>query len=273
MTGWLIPLFGEDLAPIANLVAVFLIVVLALIASLLVWRRLSGGSFAVGTRARRTRLGLLESTPVDSKRRLLLVRRDNVAHLILTGGPTDVVVEQDILIAQQTPVENPIQANKPDVRRSAVPQAAPAPAPAKAAAAVAAAPAVVAAAAIEAPAEPVPPIVPDSPAPEGPPTDRLPEPAQVADRPEPAATEPVRNPAPRAAEPRDVPDLPAEVPPPVPEDPAAPELDPEILRELQATLNRRTEPSSEAAAQPGEDNSLEKEMSKLLSNLSTDKSG
>ncbi len=42
------------------------------------------------------RLGVVEQTSVDSRRKLLLVRRDGVEHLILTGGPVDVVVETGI---------------------------------------------------------------------------------------------------------------------------------------------------------------------------------
>jgi hypothetical protein len=42
------------------------------------------------------RLGVVESTSVDGRRRLLLVRRDNVEHLIMTGGPVDVLVEVGI---------------------------------------------------------------------------------------------------------------------------------------------------------------------------------
>ena len=42
------------------------------------------------------RLGLVEITSVDGRRRLLLVRRDNVEHLIMTGGPVDVLIETGI---------------------------------------------------------------------------------------------------------------------------------------------------------------------------------
>ena len=38
----------------------------------------------------------MDAAAVDSQRRLVLVRRDDVEHLILIGGPTDVVVERDI---------------------------------------------------------------------------------------------------------------------------------------------------------------------------------
>jgi hypothetical protein len=42
------------------------------------------------------RLTVLETTPVDSRRKLLLVRCDDVEHLIMVGGPADLVVEHDI---------------------------------------------------------------------------------------------------------------------------------------------------------------------------------
>jgi flagellar protein FliO/FliZ len=42
------------------------------------------------------RLGVVEQTSVDNRRKLLLIRRDGVEHLILTGGPVDVVVETGI---------------------------------------------------------------------------------------------------------------------------------------------------------------------------------
>lgn len=42
------------------------------------------------------RLGVVEYASVDGKRRLLLVRRDDVEHLIMTGGPVDIVVETGI---------------------------------------------------------------------------------------------------------------------------------------------------------------------------------
>lgn len=42
------------------------------------------------------RLGVMEIASVDGRRRLVLVRRDNVEHLIMTGGPVDVVIETGI---------------------------------------------------------------------------------------------------------------------------------------------------------------------------------
>ena len=42
------------------------------------------------------RLGVIEQASVDSRRRLVLIRRDDVEHLIMTGGPVDVVIETGI---------------------------------------------------------------------------------------------------------------------------------------------------------------------------------
>lgn len=42
------------------------------------------------------RLDVVEQATVDAKRKLLLVRRDDVEHLILTGGPVDIVIESGI---------------------------------------------------------------------------------------------------------------------------------------------------------------------------------
>ena len=42
------------------------------------------------------RLEVVDQANVDGRRRLILVRRDDVEHLIMTGGPVDVVIETGI---------------------------------------------------------------------------------------------------------------------------------------------------------------------------------
>ncbi|PPE78027.1 hypothetical protein C3941_20700 [Kaistia algarum] len=60
-------------------------------------RRFSGGRFGnSGPKSRQPRLSVLDALPIDQRRRLILVRRDNVEHLLLIGGPSDVVVEASI---------------------------------------------------------------------------------------------------------------------------------------------------------------------------------
>ncbi|AZO75289.1 MULTISPECIES: flagellar biosynthetic protein FliO [unclassified Mesorhizobium] len=106
---------------------VLLVVVLLVIK---VVRNLTFGTFVAGGRNRKTRLAVMDATAVDSHRRLVLVRRDDIEHLILIGGPTDVVVERDIrLVAPRRPAltgdSGQQQAATP---RPRAPQPAPAPA-------------------------------------------------------------------------------------------------------------------------------------------------
>ncbi|MCC6946297.1 MAG: flagellar biosynthetic protein FliO [Bradyrhizobiaceae bacterium] len=100
--GFFEQIFGTELGLPARAV-VALVLVLALIA-LTVWlmRRFGEGRIATGAggRGRQQRLAVLDSAVVDARRRLVLIRRDNVEHLILIGGPTDVVVEPNIVRAQ-----------------------------------------------------------------------------------------------------------------------------------------------------------------------------
>ena len=42
------------------------------------------------------RLDIVEILPVDARRKLVLIRRDNVEHLIMLGLDQDIVVEQNI---------------------------------------------------------------------------------------------------------------------------------------------------------------------------------
>ncbi len=68
-----------------------LIVVLAWLA-----RRYGFGGAAGGRSARGRRIGVVEFAPVDAKRRLVLIRRDGVEHLVLLGPAGDTVVETGI---------------------------------------------------------------------------------------------------------------------------------------------------------------------------------
>lgn len=55
----------------------------------------SPASALFGPRPER-RLAVVEHASVDGRRRLVLIRRDGVEHLIMTGGPVDVVIETGI---------------------------------------------------------------------------------------------------------------------------------------------------------------------------------
>src|SRR6201998_4786317 len=61
-------------------------------------RRFAGNRLCANTnRGRMPRLAVIDAAAVDGRRRLVLVRRDNVEHLLMIGGPTDIVVEPNIL--------------------------------------------------------------------------------------------------------------------------------------------------------------------------------
>jgi hypothetical protein len=103
-------LFGEGQNGLRILLAIF--VVLALI-GLLGWLVRRFGSERLGaasTRSRQPRLAVIDAATVDGRRRLLLIRRDNVEHLLMIGGPTDIVVEPNIVRAAAARETAPLRA-------------------------------------------------------------------------------------------------------------------------------------------------------------------
>lgn len=126
MQDMLVPIFGENGAIIVQYV-VTLAVILGLIV-LIVWaiRRYGSGRVGPTARGRLPRLAVVDALAIDNKRRLVLVRRDNVEHLVLIGGPTDVVVEPSIV--RQRVAQRPGQPT-PAGRAAQPPTAAPQPPP------------------------------------------------------------------------------------------------------------------------------------------------
>jgi flagellar protein FliO/FliZ len=51
-------------------------------------------------RARLPRLGTVDAFDLDRQRQLVIIRRDNVEHLLMIGGPNDLVIESDIIRAE-----------------------------------------------------------------------------------------------------------------------------------------------------------------------------
>ena len=77
-------------------VALLIVLVLIGAAAWLVRKFSSGNAGAGANRSRMPRLAVIDAAAVDNRRKLVIVRRDNVEHLIMIGGPTDVVVEPNI---------------------------------------------------------------------------------------------------------------------------------------------------------------------------------
>jgi flagellar protein FliO/FliZ len=87
--------------PDAGRFIIAFVLVLGLIgAGTLLWRRLGIGPLSplgpLGPRGRQARLAVIDAAAVDARRRLVLIKRDNVEHLLMIGGPTDIVVESNI---------------------------------------------------------------------------------------------------------------------------------------------------------------------------------
>src|SRR5215469_17020601 len=75
------------------------VLVLIGVAAWLVRRFASNRLGANTNRGRMPRLAVIDAAAVDGRRRLVLVRRDNIEHLLMIGGPTDIVVESNIVRA------------------------------------------------------------------------------------------------------------------------------------------------------------------------------
>jgi flagellar protein FliO/FliZ len=128
----LLPFGDNKVLQIAVLVAcgIAALVVLAIVYRLVFAHRLR----VPGGRTRQPRLGLVDAFSLDGQRQLVLVRRDNVEHLVMIGGPNDVLIETQINRALAPAREgNHVAAAASPARRAdsvAAPEAAPVPQPA-----------------------------------------------------------------------------------------------------------------------------------------------
>src|ERR1700735_3509618 len=119
-------LLGAEM-PLAVRFFLAFLIVLGLIGAI-AWalRRFGAGRFRDNARGRQPRLAVIDHASVDGRRRLILVRRDNVEHLLMIGGPTDVVVEANIVRAVAA---NPRDTGVPRSPTMEMPRAIPLPEP------------------------------------------------------------------------------------------------------------------------------------------------
>lgn len=241
--------------------ALVLLLVMLLIVRFM--RGLTPGTFVTGNRNRRPRLAVIEARAVDSQRRLLLVRRDDVEHLVLIGGPGDIVVEQGITQAAARTAAVPAetartQPQKPVQQSARAPTGAPGTPPAPQ-------------------PKPSEPSAPQSKPPE-PPAAQPKTPQPIAPARQPAAPPPAESarPAPQL----DTPPLPRSAPPS--QGTAPPEPARQQMRNPQhdsvendglhagALAPARGEAAKRDGRRP-DDTSLEDEMSRLLEELSDER--
>lgn len=121
---------------------IFAVIFVILAAVVFVIRRLGGKGMPLSdknsARGRQPRLGIVDIYELDRQRQLILLRRDNVEHLLLVGGPNDVVIERNILrgISARLPPEETAFDEAPEPTLNPLPepsiahQTQPAPAPA-----------------------------------------------------------------------------------------------------------------------------------------------
>ncbi|MBS3649551.1 flagellar biosynthetic protein FliO [Pseudaminobacter sp. 19-2017] len=262
---------GYSQAVLWTLLALLLLVVLLIVIKLV--RSMTFGTFVAGGRNRKARLAVMDATAVDTHRRLVLIRRDDVEHLLLIGGSSDIVVERDIRIAQ---TRRPMQPAQQELVRDLPAGPAPiAPPPA--------------------PVAPQPAPVPPSPIaaasqPQPAPQPRRVEPARVApqQRPAPQRQEPSLGPAQRPEPPRPASPPLAAAPQPAPlgepmiapQGPPAPplqaapppppadDLDDDLLKELEVSLDEDETKPAPGQSKERSPASLDDEMARLLGELS-----
>ncbi|WP_394891952.1 hypothetical protein ACG873_11875 [Mesorhizobium sp. AaZ16] len=256
MQDWLDGLAGPGYtqAILWTFAALLLLVIVLVIVKLV--RSLTFGTFVAGGRNRKTRLAVMDATAVDSHRRLVLVRRDDIEHLLLIGGPTDVVVERDIRLAQpRRPALTGDGGREAVAQSQQLPKRAPEPAsPGR--------PATLPPRAPERPApQPFRGLAPSAPAPQPPAKPEPPKMPPVASVP-PLPQENRYAPAPRPQQPSFTPARPQPQPQPQQDD-----LDDALLKELEVSLDEKPE----RGAPRQNSTSLDDEMTKLLGELSAHK--
>jgi flagellar protein FliO/FliZ len=96
-------LFGTEMPLVVRFFLAFLIVLGLIGATAWAVRRFGAGGLRASPRGRQPRLAVIDFASIDARRRLILVRRDNVEHLLIIGGPTDVVIESNIVRAVAPP--------------------------------------------------------------------------------------------------------------------------------------------------------------------------
>lgn len=118
-------LFGGSGNSLVTVIFALAAVIVAILLVLWLLKLLFNASGNV-TRGRNRRLAVMDSLALDPKRQLLIVRRDNVEHLILVGGTQDLLIESGIAV-EDAPAAQPTRRPIPMVaaRKPTPPKAAP----------------------------------------------------------------------------------------------------------------------------------------------------
>ena len=102
--GFLTSIFGGAQGSIWTVLFALFIVVALIVAGVWALKLVFKASGSI-VRGRQRRLALIDTMAIDSKRQLVLIRRDDVEHLIITGSTSDLVIETGIPVP--APAEQP----------------------------------------------------------------------------------------------------------------------------------------------------------------------
>lgn len=123
-------LFGPSVPLPARFIIVFVIVLALMAIFFWILRRVFGGGLVSGMgRRAEQRIHVSEAVNLDGRRKLLIIRRDSVEHLVMIGGPNDVVIESQFTRSQPLMVPREDQEAAVPRSRAETPRA-PEPAPA-----------------------------------------------------------------------------------------------------------------------------------------------
>lgn len=111
---WIQSILQAENGSAVQLLVITICIVVLLILITYIFRKIAGSAAKKRARNRVPRLSVTDWTSVGEKNQLVLVRRDNVEHLLLIGGNSDLVVEENIVrVPTQTKAPTPAKVTKP----------------------------------------------------------------------------------------------------------------------------------------------------------------
>ena len=102
-------LFGGSMGTLLNAGFALGLVLVLIVFGLWLLKLLTRASQRLGG-ASEKRLVVVDTATVDGKRKVMILRRDNVEHVIMTGGPQDLVIESGIAVPEPQPMRRPVAA-------------------------------------------------------------------------------------------------------------------------------------------------------------------
>ena len=115
-------LFGGSASTLLNAAFALGIVLVLIVLGLWLLKVLTRAGETMG-RGREKRLQIVDTATVDSKRKVMIIRRDNVEHVVMTGGPADLVIESGIAVPEAPQMRRRTEARRAPPAPSAKPKA------------------------------------------------------------------------------------------------------------------------------------------------------